>query len=194
MLDEQNQRFLIGELNDYLQLSRSEWPQNVLSGSRCGTSEEVADLMAFLVSPAMVTTTLSSSASADNYSALAAQGYRWIIGDGPCACHSEPDSEKVRRRHADATGPNVVQNIWCYYVLPGKIVQVIKEDRSCGMSQMRVADVPRPLWTDSRFLSRRPIRDPYGVIEMPENSGLISTGPGGGMSPLPSGSPTPRTR
>lgn len=29
------------------------------------------------------------------------------------------------------------------------------------------------LWTYSRFLSERPIRDIYGTIETPENSGLI---------------------
>jgi hypothetical protein len=29
------------------------------------------------------------------------------------------------------------------------------------------------LWTYSRFLSKHPIRDVYGVIETPENSGLV---------------------
>jgi hypothetical protein len=41
----------------------------------------------------------------------------------------------------------VVQNIQCYYLIPGTIVQVIKEDPAHGMTEMRVAGRPRYLWT-----------------------------------------------
>jgi hypothetical protein len=53
----------------------------------------------------------------------------------------------------------------CYYLIPGTIVQLIKQDPLRGLSQMRIAGVPRPLWTYTRFLSERPVRDLYGVIK-----------------------------
>jgi hypothetical protein len=142
---------------------------------------------------ASVTLVLSSSAPANDYSSLADQGYRWVSVNGPYACHTEPGAEQLTKRQADARDPNVVQNIWCYYLLPGTIVQLMKEDRARGMSQMRLAGVPTLLWTSSRFLSRRPIQDLYGVIETPESSGLASSAPRAGVSPLPSGSPSSRT-
>ena len=48
----------------------------------------------------------------------------------------------------------------------------IKEDRARGMSEMRLGSITRSLWTYSRFLSKHPVQDTYGVIETPENSGL----------------------
>ena len=142
---------------------------------------------------AFVTLVLSSSAPANDYSSLADQGYRWVSVHGPYACHTEPGAEQLTKRQADARDPNVVQNIWCYYPLPGTIVQLMKEDRARGMSQMRLAGVPTLLWTSSRFLSRRPIQDLYGVIETPESSGLASSAARPGVSPLPSGSSSSRT-
>lgn len=137
---------------------------------------------------AIVTLALSSSAPATDYSSLAEQGYRWVSVNGPYACHTEPGAEQLSNHKADARDPNVVQNIWCYYLLPGTIVQIIKEDRARGMSQMRLAGVPTLLWTSSRFLSRRPIQDLYGTIETPESSGLTSTPANAGGSQFPSGS------
>jgi hypothetical protein len=112
----------------------------------------------------------------DNYSALAAQGYRWVTVNGPYACNTEQDVERITAHHTDATELEVVQNIQCYYLIPGTIVQVIKEDPTRGMSEIRLGSITRSLWTYSRFLSKHPVRDTYGVIETPENSGLIPTG------------------
>jgi hypothetical protein len=111
----------------------------------------------------------------DNYTALAAQGYRWVIVNGPYACHIEEDVKRITTHHTDATELEVVQNIQCYYLIPGTIVQVIKEDPAWGMSEMRLGSITRSLWTYSRFLSEHPVPDTYGVIETPENSGLIPT-------------------
>jgi len=88
----------------------------------------------------------------------------------------------------------VVQNIQCYYLIPGTIVQVIKEDPARGITEMRLTGVTRYLWTYTRFLSKRPIQDTYGIIETPSNSGLSPTADGVLVPSLPSDSTTPRTR
>jgi hypothetical protein len=109
----------------------------------------------------------------DNYSVLAAQGYRWVTIDGPYACITEQDAKRIAAHHTDAIELQVVENIECYYLIPGAIVQVIKEDPAHGISEIRLGSITRSLWTYSRFLSRRPVKDTYGVIETPEKSGLV---------------------
>jgi hypothetical protein len=113
------------------------------------------------------------TALADNYSDLAAQGYRWVTVDGPYACTSEQDVQRIVGHHTDEAELHMVESIRCYYLIPGTIVQVIKEDPANNMSEMRLVSVARSLWTYSRFLSKHPVHDTYGVIETPENSGLI---------------------
>jgi hypothetical protein len=130
----------------------------------------------------------------DNYAALAAQGYRWVKVNGPYACNIEQDVERITAHHTDAAELQVVQNIQCYYLIPGTIVQVIKEDPARGMSEMCLGSVTRSLWTYSRFLSKRPVKDTYGIIETPENSGLIPTADTAIVPELPSNSSTARTR
>ena len=52
---------------------------------------------------------------------------------------------------------------------------MIKEDPARGLSEMRLGSITRSLWTYTIFLSKHPVRDTYGIIETPENSGLIPT-------------------
>src|SRR5246500_5939279 len=137
---------------------------------------------------------LTCTAFADNYSDLAAQGYRWVTVDGPYACNTEQDVERITAHHTDATELLVVQNIQCYYLIPGTIVQVIKEDPAHGMTEMRVAGRPRYLWTYTRFLSKRPVQDTYGVIQTPQNSGLNRATDTALAPSLPSDDTTARTR
>jgi hypothetical protein len=75
-----------------------------------------------------------------------------------------------RTDHAEL---HMVESIRCYYLTPGTIAQVIKEDPAKGMAEIRIGSVTRSLWTYTRFLSKHPVRDTYGVIETPENSGLV---------------------
>jgi hypothetical protein len=110
---------------------------------------------------------------ADNYNDLAAHGYRWVTVDGPYACASEPDVRRIVGHDTDEAELQVVETIQCYYLIPGTIVQVIKEDPAHKMSEVRLVSVNTSLWTYSRFLSKHPVHDTYGVIETPENSGLI---------------------
>jgi hypothetical protein len=70
------------------------------------------------------------------------------------------------------------------------------------MSQIHLGGITRDLWTYTRFLSKRPITDPYGVIETPEASGLVSAQETGtsdprersGATPAPYASPQPTVR
>jgi hypothetical protein len=130
----------------------------------------------------------------DHYSALAAQGYRWVTINGPYACNTEPGAERIVARHTDVTELQVVENIECYYLIRGAIVQVIKEDPARRMSQMRFGSIITPLWTYTRFLSKRPIKDTYGVIETPQNAGLIPSADTATTPALPTDSSTARTR
>src|SRR6516165_11134175 len=129
----------------------------------------------------------------DQYSALAAQGYRWVTVNGPYACTSKEDAERITAHHTDAIKLQVVENIECYYLIPGTIVQVIKEDPARGLSEVRLGSISRSLWTYSRFLSKRPVKDTYGVIETPENAGLIPTPDTAVVPVLPSDNSTART-
>jgi hypothetical protein len=130
----------------------------------------------------------------DNYSALAAQGYRWVTVNGPYACTTEQDAKRIAAHHTDAIELQVVENIECYYLIPGTIVQVIKEDPPRGISEIRLGSITRSLWTYSRFLSKRPVKDTYGVIETPENSGLITASDTTIVPALPSDNSTARSR
>ncbi|HXM01753.1 MAG TPA: hypothetical protein VN939_04070 [Chthoniobacterales bacterium] len=111
---------------------------------------------------------LAGTALATDYSALAAQGYRWVIANGPYACSKGQDVERVVGHHTDATELDVVQNAGCYYLIPGTIAKVISEDPARGISQIQLGNITIPLWTYSRFLSKTPIPDTSGVIETPE--------------------------
>ena len=113
--------------------------------------------------------------AADNYSNWAAQGYRWITIDGPYACTSQEGVQRITSHRTDAVELQMVENLQAYYLIPGTLVQVVQDDAAKGMSQIRFGGITIDLWTYTKFLSKRPIEDPYGVIENPENSGLIPT-------------------
>jgi len=64
----------------------------------------------------------------------------------------------------------LVEQLRVYYLVPGTIVQVVQDDAASAMSQIRINGIARNLWTLSKFLSRRPVVDPYGVVETPPES------------------------
>jgi hypothetical protein len=41
------------------------------------------------------------------------------------------------------------------------------------MSEILLAGILTPLWTYTKFLGARPVRDTYGVIETPDNAGMV---------------------
>jgi hypothetical protein len=102
----------------------------------------------------------------------------------------------------------MVEQVKVFYLTPGTIVQVTEEDPKTGTSKIRMAGITVDLWTLSSFLTKRPIKDTYGVVETPETSGLIPSAspvldagptptpsfeasPTPSASPGPSGTPTP---
>jgi len=49
---------------------------------------------------------------------------------------------------------------------PGRIV-------ASGVSRIHVAGITTDLWTPTKFLSKRPVENSFGVVETPETSGLV---------------------
>jgi hypothetical protein len=125
---------------------------------------------------------LSCTAPADNYYTLAAKGYRWVTIHGPYASTTEQGVQRITRHRGGPTESQILEDEQAFYLIPGKIVQVLKEDPATGMSQVQMGGFTTFLWTYSRFLSRRPIRDIYGVVETPENSALVPN-PGAAITP-----------
>ena len=116
----------------------------------------------------VISINFAGTALATDYVALAAQGYRWVSANGPYACSKAEDVERVVAHHTDETELDAVQNEACYYLIPGTIAKVLSEDPARGISQIQLGSVTIPLWTYSRFLSKTPIPDTYGVIETPD--------------------------
>ena len=118
---------------------------------------------------------LASAALSFNGTKPAAKEYRWIMVDGPYACHSKEDLRQIMKHHTDGTELQMVEQLRAYYLVSGTIVRLVQEDAASGMSQIHSPGITSDLWTFTRFLSKHPLVDPYGVVEIPENSGLIST-------------------
>ena len=118
---------------------------------------------------------LVSIGLAANDNELAAKEYRWIVVDGPYACPSKEDLRQTTKHPTDETELQMVEQLRAYYLVSGTIVQLVQADAASGMSQIRFGGITRDLWTFTKFLSKRPLKDPYGVIETPENPDLIST-------------------
>src|SRR5260221_5427395 len=79
---------------------------------------------------------LVCTALADNYSNLAAQGYRWVTADGPYACTTEQDVQRMVGHHTDATELQVVENIRSYYLIPETTVKVIRRNQTRARSKL----------------------------------------------------------
>jgi hypothetical protein len=156
-----------------------------------------ASFLFALVATAM---TLTTTAAENKYDELVAKGFRWATADGPYACISKEDAHRMANNPGDAVELKMIEQVKAYYLTPGTIVQVIEEDPRTGTSKIRLAGITTDLWTLTRFLTKHPIKDTYGVIETPETSGLIPSAspvldagpsPAPAFSPNPEASPTP---
>lgn len=121
-----------------------------------------------LLTPLSITAVLAGTVSAglaakDN--AHVVQGYRWVTVDGPYGCPSKADLQQITMYRTDKTELEMVEQLRAYYLIPGTMVQLIQEDTALGTSKVRVAGIVRDLWTLTKFLTKRPMKDPYGVIE-----------------------------
>ena len=104
---------------------------------------------------------------------LVANGYRWVTVNGPYACVTELEVRQITSDHTDLRELHMVENLRAYYLIPGTLARVIQDDHANGMSEILLAGITRPLWTYTKFLSARPIRDTYGTVETPDNAGLV---------------------
>ena len=107
---------------------------------------------------------------------LVANGYRWVTVNGPYACPTEQEVRQITSDHTDLRELHMVENIQAYYLIPGALARVIQDDHANGMSEILLAGITKPLWTYSRFLSARPIRDTYGTVETPDKAGMVDPG------------------
>jgi len=104
---------------------------------------------------------------------LVAKGYRWVTVNGPYACVTEQDVRQITSDHTDLRELQMVENLQACYLIPGTLARVIRDDHANGMSEILLAGILTPLWTYTKFLTARPIQDTYGVIETPDNAGLV---------------------
>ena len=110
---------------------------------------------------------LKSGALATPYDELGAKGYRWVTTDGPYACPSKDDLRQIIKHRADEA---VIERVRAYYLIEGVIVQVVQEDAATGVSKIHSAEIGPDVWTLTTFLSKRPIKNIDGEIELPQRS------------------------
>jgi hypothetical protein len=68
----------------------------------------------------------------------------------------------------------MVENLRAYYLIPGTLARVIRDDHANGMSEILLGGITTPLWTYAEFLTAGPIHDTYGIVETPNNAGLVA--------------------
>jgi hypothetical protein len=67
---------------------------------------------------------------------LVAKGYRWVAVNGPYACATEQDVRQITSDHTDLRELYMVENLQAYYLIPGALVRVIRDDHANGMSEI----------------------------------------------------------
>jgi hypothetical protein len=138
-----------------------------------------------------ITCLLCLSGFAANYDDLLKQGYRWVTVDGPYACASVEDLRKITAESRDELELKFVRELKAYYLIEGTMVQVIQEDKSEGVSQIRIDGITKPLWTRNAYLTTHPSKSVIGRLELPgrpAETPAINAPPGEAASP--GGSPT----
>ena len=144
---------------------------------------------------------LTSAGLTANYDDLAAKGYRWVTIDGPYGCPAKDDLQQIVKKPTDETELQMIKQHRAYYLLRGDIVKLIQEDPASGISRIHVAGITTDLWTPTKFLSKRPVENAFGVVETPETSGLVpietesitDSLKHAGVTPAPSTNSTPRS-
>ena len=132
---------------------------------------------------------LTSTGFSDQYDDLVRKGYRWVTTDGPFACRSKADLQRIIKDQSDENTLRMVSQGGVYFLIQGAIVQMAQEDKASSMAQIHWDGIAANLWTPSKFLSKRPITNILGTISVPgQPIGDIS-----GVNSLLSATPTPNT-
>jgi hypothetical protein len=126
---------------------------------------------------------LASTSFAADYSDWVAKGYRWSAVNGPHAYIKKEDAIKERANLGHRPVSEVIGR--AYYLRQGKIVLVVETEAASGLSKIRMGGITSDLWTLTKNLSTRPLRNTVGVIETPDMAGIL---------PISSASPSPVTR
>ena len=135
---------------------------------------------------------LTSTALADKYDDLVKKGYRWVTTDGPFACRSKEDVQRLINNQTDDYRLRMVSQGGVYYLIRGVIVQVVQEDEASGLSQVHWEGIVANLWTPSMFLSKRPIVNILGSISIPgQPIPGVNIQLGASLIPSPGATPTP---
>jgi hypothetical protein len=122
---------------------------------------------------------------------LTAKGYRWVTANGPYGCTNEQTLRKITSERTDLTELSLVEDGSAYYLIPGTLVRIVRDDPASGASEILVGGIIKRLWTYNRFLTARPIHDIYGIVETPDTAGLIDPSDAAEAGLVRAG-PTPR--
>jgi hypothetical protein len=110
---------------------------------------------------------LTATGFSDQYDDLVKKGYRWVTTDGPFACRSKEDVQRLINNQTDEDRLKMVSQGGVYYLIRGVIVQVVQEDKASGLSQVHWDGIVADLWAPSKFLSKQPITNILGTIATP---------------------------
>jgi|ERR1700733_6262672 hypothetical protein len=136
---------------------------------------------------------LASTVVADKYDDLVKKGFRWINTDGPYACPAKDDVQRMLKDQSDTDQLHMVEQLRAYFLIRGVVVQVLQEDKASGMTQFSSAGLNGTFWTLSKYLSKRPIENITGTIEVPVNpaSPTVNITGGDQIGGLPTSTVTP---
>ena len=114
--------------------------------------------------------------SSNNYKDLVEEGYRWVNVDGPYASKFEDDAQRLSKKPTRDAELRLLRADGAYYLIEGRIVKVLRTDKSAGMAEIQTARLVPTLWTSTKYLSKHPIRDAYSRIETPDTIGWTDFG------------------
>ena len=117
---------------------------------------------------------LTSTGFSDQYADLVRKGYRWVTSDGPFACRSKEDIQRILKDQSDENTLRMVSRGGVYFLIQGAIVQVALEEKASGMAQIHWDGIVGTLWMPSNFLSKRPILNVLGTIATPSQPIWVS--------------------
>lgn len=143
---------------------------------------KIGMLAVFVISLSLIGAALADDLPQIGYSEktpvkdLVAKGYRWVTVDGPYAGVTEQEVRNITSKRTDLAELQMVEEGRVYYLIPGTLVRVTRDDEATGMSEILLGGITKPLWTYNRFLTERPIRDIYGIVETPDTADLIDPG------------------
>jgi hypothetical protein len=137
---------------------------------------------------------LALNSFAADYADWVAKGYRWSLVSGPHAYITKENAKNEGSRFARRSVNETIGR--AYYMRPGKVILVVETDAASGLSKIRMGGIASDLWTPTKNLSTRPVRNALGEIETPDMASILpiseaTPGPGSSAKPAASARPSP---